>query len=210
MGLYERFVLPKLVNLACRTSTVTRQRQKIIPKATGTVLELGFGSGLNIPFYEAAQVRRVLALEPSREMWSMAAESVQAAPFQVEHLEASAEEVPLGDASADTIVATYTLCTIPDLAVALREIRRVLKPSGVLVFCEHGAAPDEDVRRWQDRLNPVWSKLSGGCNLNRPIPALLEEGGFRIQEMDTMYLPGWRPVNFNYWGTAVSGEGGAR
>lgn len=208
MGLYGRFVLPKLVDLACRTSTVARQRPKIIPKATGTVLELGFGSGLNIPFYDGTLVRRVLALEPSKEMWARAEGIVRSAPFEVEHLEASAEEVPLADGSADTVVATYTLCTVPDLVVALREIRRVLKPGGALVFCEHGAAPDEEVRRWQDRLNPIWSRLSGGCNLNRPIPSLLEEGGFRIQEMDTMYLPGWRPVNFNYWGTAVAAPGG--
>jgi SAM-dependent methyltransferase len=210
MGLYGRFVLPKLVDLVCRTSTVARQRPKIIPKATGTVLELGFGSGLNIPFYDAAQVRQVLALEPSKEMWSRAEEIVRSAQFEVEHLEASAEEVPLADGSADTVVATYTLCTVPDLAVALREIQRVLKPGGALIFCEHGAAPDEEVRRWQDRLNPIWSRLSGGCNLNRPIPSLLEEGGFNIQEMDTMYLPGWRPVNFNYWGSAVSAPGGTR
>ena len=131
--------------------------------------------GLNIPFYDAAQVRRVLALEPSKEMWSLAKESVRSAQFEVEHLEASAEEVPLADGSADTVVATYTLCTVPDLAVALREVRRVLKPGGALIFCEHGTAPDEDVRRWQDRLNPIWSKLSGGCNLNRPIP--LADGG---------------------------------
>lgn len=208
MGLYERFILPKLVDLACRTSTVARQRPKIIPKATGAVLELGFGSGLNLPFYDTSRVRRVWALEPSREMWTRAEESVRAAPFEVEHLEASAEEVPLADDSADTVVATYTLCTIPDLALSLSEIRRVLKPGGALVFCEHGAAPDEEVRRWQDRLNPIWSRLSGGCNLNRPIPALLEEGGLEIQEMDTMYLPGWRPVNFNYWGTALFAQGG--
>jgi SAM-dependent methyltransferase len=210
MGLYGRFILPKLVDLACRTSPITRQRQKIIPKATGNVLELGFGSGLNLPFYDASQVRQVWALEPSLKMWSRAEEGVRSTPFEVEHLETSAEGVPLADGSADTVVATYTLCTIPDLPAALREIRRVLKPEGALVFCEHGAAPDEEVRRWQDRLNPVWSKLSGGCNLNRPIPSLLEEGGFKIQEMETMYLPGWRPVNFNYWGTAVSGEGGSR
>jgi SAM-dependent methyltransferase len=209
MGLYGRFVLPKLVNLACRTSPVTRQRQKVIPKATGKVLELGFGSGLNIPFYDATRVQQVLALEPSREMWSLAEEKVRAAAFEVEHLEASAEEVPVADGSIDTVVATYTLCTIPDLGVALREVRRVLKPGGALVFCEHGAAPDEDVRRWQDRLNPIWTRLAGGCNLNRPIPSLLEEGGFGIQELDTMYLPGWRPPNFNYWGTALSGQGGA-
>jgi SAM-dependent methyltransferase len=208
MGLYGRFILPKLVNLACRTNPITRQRRKVIPKATGTVLELGFGSGLNIPFYDAAQVRQVLALEPSKEMWSMAEEKVRSAHFEVEHLEASAEEVPVGDGSVDTVVATYTLCTIPDLSVALSEIRRVLKSGGALVFCEHGAAPDEEVRRWQDRLNPIWSKLAGGCNLNRPIPSLLEEGGFKIQEMETMYLPGWRPANFNYWGTAGSVQGG--
>lgn len=209
MGLYGRFILPKLVNLACRTSPITRQRRKIIPKATGTVLELGFGSGLNIPFYDASLVRQVLALEPSKEMWSLAEEKVRSAHFEVEHLEASAEEVPVGDGSVDTVVATYTLCTIPDLSVALSEIRRVLKPGGTLVFCEHGAAPDEEVRRWQDRLNPIWTRLSGGCNLNRPMPSLLEEGGFKIQEMETMYLPGWRPANFNYWGTAGSVQGGA-
>jgi ubiquinone/menaquinone biosynthesis C-methylase UbiE len=209
MGLYGRFILPKLVNLACRTSPITRQRRKVIPKATGTVLELGFGSGLNLPFYDASQVRQLLALEPSKEMWSLAEKGVRSTQFEVERLEASAEEVPLGDGTADTVVATYTLCTIPDLLVALSEIRRVLKPGGTLVFCEHGAAPDEEVRRWQDRLNPIWSKLAGGCNLNRPIPSLLEESGFKIQEMETMYLPGWRPANFNYWGIAVSVQGGA-
>jgi len=202
MGLYTRFLLPKIVDFTCRTKPCMRQRAKIVPSALGCVLEVGFGSGLNLPFYDKARVRHVWALDPSRELWGMAEERVRDAGMPVEFLEASAEEIPLPDRSADTALVTFTLCTVPDVSRTLREVARVLKPGGDLLFSEHGLAPDEDVRRWQNLLNPVWSAFGGGCNLNRPIPALLERGGFRVREISSMYIPGWRPACFTYWGRA--------
>jgi ubiquinone/menaquinone biosynthesis C-methylase UbiE len=207
VGLYERFVLPRLINLACSQRPVLRQRAKVVPLARGRVLELGFGSGLNLPYYDASKVDELWALEPSRAMWTLAAPRVQAVPFAVRFLEAPADRVPLDDASADTVLVTFALCTIPDTHEALTEVRRVLKPGGQLVFCEHGAAPDAPVRRWQDRVNPIWRRLAGGCNLNRPIPELIRQAGFRLGDVETLYLPGWRPATFNYWGTAVPGDG---
>lgn len=136
-------------------------------------------------------------------MWAIAKENVQDFSINFEFLQAPAEEIPLDSTSVDTIVVTYTLCTIPDVLPALQDMRRVLKPGGELIFCEHGEAPDEKVQRWQGRLNPIWKKLGGGCNLNRKIPLLLVEAGFKIQGLDTMYIPGWKPASFNYWGLAT-------
>jgi len=201
--LYDRYVLPRLVHLACGTRPVRRQRSKVVPLASGTVLELGFGSGLNVPFYDAGAVERVFALEPSEEMWELARDVVEASPISIEVVLAPAEQVPLPDASVDTVLVTYTLCTVPDPARSLAEARRVLAPRGRLVFCEHGEAPDQRVRRWQSRLTPLWRRLAGGCHLDRPIPDLLEAEGLRIDQLSTMYLPGWRPATFNYWGVAT-------
>lgn len=206
MRFYERFILPKVVNLACSMKPNMRQRARVVPLARGRVLEVGSGSGLNLPFYDASKVQHLWALDPSPEMWTMATKKARAAVFPVEFLRASAEDVPLAGESADTVLVTYTLCTIPDVLRALREMRRVLRPGGELLFCEHGAAPDESVLRWQNRLNPIWRRLGGGCNLNRPIPALVEQGGFRILEMSSTYIPGWKAASFNYWGTAISGR----
>ncbi len=203
MGFYQRFVLPKVVNAACSIRPAMRQRAKLVPLASGRVLEVGFGSGLNLPFYDASRVTQAWALEPSAEMWALAAARVRGAPFPVEFLKAPAEEIPLGDAAADTVLVTYALCTLPDVGRALREVARVLKPGGELLFCEHGAAPDADVRRWQTRLNPIWRILAGGCNLDRAIPSLIEEAGFRMGDLSSMYIPGWRPGSFNYWGRAL-------
>jgi len=203
MGLYGRYVLPRLVNFACGLKPSMRQREKVVPRARGRVLEVGVGTGLNLAYYDAEKVTKVWGLEPSPEMIRIAEGAARSAPFEVEFLGLPGEEIPLEDASADTVVMTYTLCTIPDTSAALRQMGRVLKPGGELIFCEHGAAPDASVRRWQDRLNPLWKRIGGGCNLNRPIPALIEAGGFRITRLDTMYIPGWRPGSFNYWGTAV-------
>jgi ubiquinone/menaquinone biosynthesis C-methylase UbiE len=202
-SLYERWVLPRVVHFTCSRRPNMRQRAKVVPRAAGRVLEIGFGSGLNLGDYDGARVERVWALEPAPEMWRLAAERVRAAPFPVEHLAAPAEEIPLDDASADTALVTYTLCTLADVGRALAEVRRVLRPGGALLFCEHGAAPDPGTRRWQERLNPLWRRLGGGCNLNRDIPALLAAAGFAIPELETMYLPGWRPASFNYWGRAL-------
>ena len=202
MGLYSRYVLPKLIHYTCGLKPMARQRQKIVPRAHGRVLEVGIGSGLNLPFYDASKVERVWGLDPDPAMNRMAGKAADRVPFEVEIVGLPGHQIPLDDASVDTVVMTYTLCTIPESEPALEQIRRVLKPGGELLFCEHGEAPDESVRRWQGRINPLWKRLAGGCHLNRPIPTLLEEGGFQVRELDTMYLPGWRPASFNYWGSA--------
>jgi ubiquinone/menaquinone biosynthesis C-methylase UbiE len=203
MGLYSKHILPKVVHFTCGLKPTMRQRAKVVPRAHGRVLEIGIGSGLNLPYYDGAKVSKLWGLDPSPEMTRMAKRAADSLPFEVEFIGLPGDEIPLEDHSVDTVVVTYTLCTIPDTTPALRQISRVLRPDGELIFCEHGAAPDASVRRWQDRLNPIWKRLGGGCNLNRPIPAVIEAGGFRINSLDTMYLPGWRPASFNYWGTAT-------
>lgn len=204
MGLYARYVLPRVIHLTCSARPNMRQRQKVVPLARGRVLEVGIGSGLNLPFYDPANVTEVLGLDPATEITDLAADVANATPFDVDFVSAGAEEIPLESDSVDTVMVTYTLCTIPDAESALREMARVLKPEGKLVFCEHGLAPDAGVRRWQDRLDPIWRRLGGGCHLNRDIPGLIRNGGFEIEGMETMYLPGWRPASFNYWGTAAA------
>jgi len=203
MGWYGKYVLPKVVHFTCGLKPTMMQREKVVPLAQGRVLEVGIGSGLNLPFYDVTKVTRVWGLDPSQEMTRMAREAAQSVGIDVEFIGLPGDEVPLDDNSADTVLLTYTLCTIPDVMPALRQMRRVLRPGGKLIFCEHGAAPDARVRRWQDRVNPLWKRLGGGCHLNREIPTLIESGGFRIEAVDTMYLPGWRPASFNYWGTAT-------
>jgi ubiquinone/menaquinone biosynthesis C-methylase UbiE len=182
-----------------------RQRAEVVPQAHGRVLEVGFGSGLNLPFYDPDRVSMVWGLDPSAEMHAKAGEAVAAARFPVELVEAPGDRIPLPDASVDTIVTTYTLCTIPDTDAALAEMRRVLKPGGELLFCEHGLAPDRWMQRQQALLNPLWRRLGGGCNLDRRIPQLLEAGGFRVRELDARYIPGWGPAAFNYRGSAAPG-----
>jgi ubiquinone/menaquinone biosynthesis C-methylase UbiE len=202
MGLYNRYILPRLINKICAVRPTMRQRQKVVPLASGNVLEIGIGSGLNLPLYDATRVGKVWGLEPATEMWALAAKRVAESPVPVEFLEAGAEAIPLGDAIADTIMLTYALCTIPEPETALEEMRRVLKPEGQLIFCEHGAAPDPSVYKWQKRVDPLWSRLAGGCHLSREIPGMLEAAGFKLHSLDTIYLPGWRPATFNYWGSA--------
>lgn len=203
MGLYSRYVLPHLVDLACGQRPIMRQREKTVPLATGRVLEIGFGSGRNLPYYSEGYVTHLWALEPSEEMWDRAADAVLASTLRVEWLQADAEKVPLPADSADSVVATFTLCSIPNLPRAMSEIRRVLRPGGELFFSEHGLAPDESVRRWQTRLTPVWKHVAGGCHLDRDIPRAIRDAGFTIEPLQTMYLPGWRPGSFAYWGTAT-------
>ena len=202
MGIYRKYVLPRATHYLCGLKPAMKQREKVVPLATGRVLEIGIGSGLNLPYFSPGKVQHLWGLEPSTEMRALADKNWRPVDFDVEFIEASAGAIPLDDDSADSVLITYTLCTIPDVLPALEEIRRVLKRDGQLIFCEHGAAPDARVRRWQNRLNPVWKRIGGGCNLNRPVPALLEQGGFRIRNMETMYIPGWKPACFNYWGSA--------
>lgn len=160
------------------------------------------GSGLNLPFYDADQVELIWGLEPSEGMRSKSKKRIAKAPLEVRWLDLPGEEIPLEDSSVDTVLLTYTLCTIPNWQAALIQMRRVLKPSARLIFCEHGEAPDEDARHWQRRLNPMWGRISGGCHLNRPIPSLLEQGGFEIESMESDYIPGPKFASFNYWGVA--------
>lgn len=202
MGFYNSYVLPRVINKICAIKPAMRQRRKVVPLARGNVLEIGIGSGLNLPLYDAGNVGKIWGLEPSTEIWALASQRVAESPIPVEFLEAGAEAIPLDDDCADTIMLTYTLCTIPDPETALAEMRRVLKPEGQLIFCEHGAAPDPSVHKWQKRMDPIWSKLAGGCHLSREIPGMLEAAGFKVNQLDSMYLPGWRPATFNYWGCA--------
>lgn len=206
MGFYDKHLLPHLVHFTCGLKPAMKQRAKVVPLAQGRVLEIGIGSGLNIPLYDPRRVEHLWGLDPSAEMWAIAQKNAAAHHLDAEFLQAGADAIPLDSGSADTVVMTYTLCTIPEIAPALSEIRRVLKPGGKLLFSEHGRAPDASVRRWQERLNPVWRALAGGCNLNRPIDQLLLEAGFRTPDLQTMYIPGWRPACFNYWGSAVNGD----
>ncbi len=201
-ALYERYVLPHVVHAACGSKPAMQQRSRVVPVAHGRVLEIGFGSGLNLPFYDPDSVKHLWALEPSGGMHAKARRAVRRSPVDIEPIEAPAEAIPLDNHCVDTVVITYTLCTIGDVPRALAEIRRVLKRRGDLLFCEHGAAPDRHVRWWQRHANPLWRVFGGGCHLDRPIPALVEEGGFRIRDLDTGYLPGWRPATFNYLGRA--------
>ncbi len=202
MGLYNKYILPKVIHYACKKDSTSRQRQKVVPLAKGNVLEIGVGSGLNLPFYNQSNVKHLTAIDPSEDLWKMNKNNTQNFKFGFEHIKAFAENIPADNNSFDTAVITYTLCSISDTNKALEEIRRVLKPDGNLMFCEHGKAPDKAVQKWQNMINPVWKKLGGGCNLNKDIPLLLKNNGFKITELNTMYLPGWKPAGFNYWGIA--------
>jgi ubiquinone/menaquinone biosynthesis C-methylase UbiE len=203
MSLYERYLLPTLVHRTCSSSKAAEQRAKLVPLARGEVLEVGFGSGLNLPFYDPGRVTKVWGLDPSEELWKMASLAVREAPFPVELVPARGEEIPLESGRFDTAVLTYTLCSIADPVRGLREIARVLRPGGRLLFCEHGAAPNEGVRRWQRRLTPLWRRVSGGCHLDRDVPALVEGAGFCIIEMEAAFTSGWSIAGFQYRGTAA-------
>jgi ubiquinone/menaquinone biosynthesis C-methylase UbiE len=204
MGLYDRFILPRLLDAAMSAKPIRYQRKKVVPRAQGRVLEVGFGAGHNLPFYDAAKVTHLWALEPSAQMRARAAERVAQTTIPLEFIDLPGEQIPLDADSADTVLITYTLCTIPDVMTALGEMRRVLKPAGRMIFCEHGEAPDESVRRWQRRLTPAWKMIGGGCHVGRAIPKLIADSGFQVDDMQTMYLPGTpRFAGFNYWGTAT-------
>jgi ubiquinone/menaquinone biosynthesis C-methylase UbiE len=204
MGFYENRILPHVIGLACSGKPIRRQRQKVVPLAEGDVLEIGFGTGLNLPYYDKKRVRKIWGLEPSQGMRDKARPSVAKSGLDVEFIDLPGEEIPLENQSIDTVLVTYSLCTIPDAVRALDGMRRVLKPGGRLVYCEHGKAPEPSVLRWQNRVDPAWSRFAGGCHINRDIPALLEAGGFQISDDQRMFIPGPRIVSYNYWGVAVT------
>ena len=201
MSFYETHILPLMIDIVMRAGEATRYREQVVPQATGVVLEIGVGSGLNLPFYGTG-VSQLYALDPSDALIGMARKKVMRAEVPVTFLAHSGEEIPLDRASVDVVVMTWTLCSIPDPARALQEMRRVLKPGGVLLFAEHGLAPDPAVRRWQNRLNTLWGRFTGGCNLNRPIAELIHNAGFTIAEIETKYANAWRPLSYMYAGRA--------
>ena len=202
-SLYERYAVPWLINCACGTKPIAKQRAKVVPSASGRVLELGMGGGLNLPFYDAGKVSALDAVEPSERLRQMAethAAGVGLAPHVVD---GRAEALPYETGSFDCVVCTFTLCSVQDPAAALAETRRVLKPSGRLIFCEHGLAPDPEVVKWQRRIEPVWKRLAGGCHLTRPVAPAIQAAGFRLTRLETMYLPGTpRWAGWNEWGEA--------
>lgn len=202
MNLYERHVLPHLIDFACGMGAVMKARSQLVPQAQGRVLEIGIGSGLNLGFYDPQRVEVVVGVDPSAAMQRLARERAARCQVPVEMIALELGQIQAADASFDDIVCTFTLCTIPDAVSALREMRRVLKPGGRLLFCEHGLAPDLPVVRWQKRLTPLWKPLAGGCHLDRDIPALIEAGGFHIRELSTGYLKGPRPMTHVYRGWA--------
>jgi ubiquinone/menaquinone biosynthesis C-methylase UbiE len=201
MGFYRDIILPRLCDLAMRNKQLVPYRERVIGAAEGRVLEIGVGSGMNLPFYRPP-AREILALEPAPQLMTMARSASRASSMPVTFLEASAEAIPLDKHSVDTIVTTWTLCSIPQAAAALADMRRVMRPGGKLLFVEHGLAPDEGVRRWQEWLTPAWRRISGGCHLNRPIRSMIEGTGFHIDRIETGYMPGPKPMAFMYEGSA--------
>ncbi len=201
MGFYQDHILPRLINLAMRQRNFAAYRHRIVPAAEGRVLEVGIGSGLNLPFY-TQKVELVIGLDPSPRLLSMARRAGYRASGLVEFVEGSAEAIPLEDRSVDSVVTTWTLCSIPNAQRSLREMYRVLKPSGRLLFVEHGRAPEPNVRWWQDRLTPAWKRIGGGCHLNRAIEILIEGAGFQFERIETGYMRGPRPMTFMYEGSA--------
>ncbi len=201
MGFYQRFIVPPMIALTMKTREATRYREKVVPEVEGRVLEIGIGSGLNLPFYSHT-VKSVVGIDPSPELLAMARKRADKAPFATELVNGPAADMPFESASFDTVLTTWTLCSIGEPLVALAEMRRVLKPAGRLVFVEHGLARSRRVIAWQNRLNPVWRCFSGGCNLNREIDRLIGDAGFAIAELETEYMKGPKPLTFTYAGYA--------
>ena len=200
MGFYQDQIVPLLINLSMRQKNLVAYRDRMVPAATGRVLEIGIGSGLNLPLYSPS-VQHVIGLDPSPSLLEMA-RGAQRRNLPVDFIEGSAEGIPLEKASIDTVVTTWTLCSIPDADSALREMHRVLKLAGRLLFVEHGRAPDPNVVWWQDRLTPIWKRLGGGCHLNRAIGSLIEGAGFQFERLETGYMRGPKPMAFMYEGSA--------
>ncbi len=201
---YDRYILPKLLVCGCSTGPIMKQREKVVPKATGKVLELGIGMGLNLAFYDPRAVSGVTGVDPSPELRAIALAAPRDPSLAVDVQDGTAEALPFEDASFDSVVCTYTLCSIHNPAAALAEARRVLKPSGRLYFCEHGLSPDPGLAKWQRRWEPLWKAMAGGCHLSRPITSAIEAAGFRADWRDSMMLPNSPPIAaWNEWGSAL-------
>ena len=201
MGLYDKYILPKFLNCACGSKPINYQRQKVVPLAKGKVLDIGIGSGLNIPFYNSDKIDKVIGIDPSYELIELAKELANYSKASIELVIGSAESIPYPDNFFDTVLVTYTMCTIPNVAIANKEMWRVLKDDGRLIFCEHGLAPDKKISKWQNRIDPFWGKIAGGCHLNRDIQKLITDAGFSFESLDKMYIPSTpKFAGYNYWG----------
>lgn len=204
MNLYDRYVLPLVLDACCGMKDIQAERALLVPRARGKVLEIGIGTGRNLPFYDRAKLTSLAALDPADQMNAKAEKRAKEAGLDVEIVTLSAEQIPAPAATYDTIVCTFTLCTIPDAVKALHEMKRVLKPGGELLFCEHGLSPDASVARWQNRLTPMWSPMAGGCHLNRDVRAMLAAGGFVPTQIESHYLKGPKPLVYVTRGVAVA------
>ena len=201
MGLYDKYILPKFLNCACSSKPINYQRQKVVPLAKGKVLDIGIGSGLNLPFYNSDKIDKVIGIDPSHELIELAKELANDSKASIELVIGSAESIPYPDNFFDTVLVTYTMCTIPNVAIANKEMWRVLKDDGRLIFCEHGLAPDKKISKWQNRIDPFWGKIAGGCHLNRDIQKLITDAGFSFESLDKMYIPSTpKFAGYNYWG----------
>jgi ubiquinone/menaquinone biosynthesis C-methylase UbiE len=200
MGVYQTSILPWLIHMTMRQRRFAPYRQRLASAAAGRVLEIGFGSGLNVPFYEKASF--VIGIDPSLRALRLARQAGGQLRWPVHVLAGVAESLPLRDHCVDSIAIAWTLCSVADVGRVLAEVRRVLVPAGRLLFVEHGRAPEASVARWQNRLTPLWKHLAGGCHLNRPVSSLLEDAGFRIERLTTGYMDGPRPMTFMYEGSA--------
>ena len=201
MSLYNKYILPKFLNCACGSKPINYQRQKVVPLAKGKVLDIGIGSGLNIPFYNSDKIDQVIGIDPSHELIELAKELANDSKASIELVIGSAESIPYPDNFFDTVLLTYTMCTIPNVSIANKEIWRVLKDDGRLIFCEHGLAPDKKISKWQNRIDPFWGKIAGGCHLNRDIQKLITDAGFSFESLDKMYIPSTpKFAGYNYWG----------
>ena len=203
MSLYNKYILPKFLNCACGSKPINNQRQKVVPLARGKVLDIGIGSGLNIPFYNSDKIDKVIGIDPSHELIELAKELANDSKASIDLVIGSAESIPYPDNFFDTVLVTYTMCTIPNVAMANKEMWRVLKDDGRLIFCEHGLAPDKKISKWQNRIDPFWGKIVGGCHLNRDIQKLITDAGFSFESLDKMYLPSTpKFAGYNYWGVS--------
>jgi len=200
MGLYDKYILPPCLDKACSLSSITRQRQKVVPNARGLVLEIGIGSGLNLPHYDPAKVTEIIGVDPDAKLWARSQARRAACSIPAERTGLNGEAIDRDSESVDTVVVTYALCTIADPVKALCEMQRVLRPSGQILFTEHGLAPDANVAKWQSRIDPLWKKLAGGCHTGRDIPALFTRAGLELDTLEQMYIPGPKVLAYNYWG----------
>jgi ubiquinone/menaquinone biosynthesis C-methylase UbiE len=201
-GLYNQYVCPPLINWAMQAKLISKQRKKIIPKAIGRVLEIGIGSGLNFKYYNQSKVSEVFAVEPDSILLNKAKINAQKNNISLNIQNISAEKLPFENNMFDTIISTYTMCSISNLSMALTEIKRVIKSNGKLIFSEHGKAPDGNIYRWQKRLNPIQKRIAGGCQLDVNIPIVIENSGFELSELNSMYIPGPKFLSYHYWGSA--------